>query len=89
MKITIQVLIEGADALPLTVPIQTIDRPHERIGDRVRSRVTTRCDSVAPTVLYSKYGIGMYLSAVGIADGPVQRPDTALLLSVTCSSPDT
>jgi hypothetical protein len=33
MKITIQVLIEGADALPLTVPIQTIDRPRERIED--------------------------------------------------------
>ena len=33
MKITIQVLIEGADALPLTVPIHTIDRLCERIED--------------------------------------------------------
>jgi hypothetical protein len=33
MKITIQVLIEGADALPLTVSIHTIDRLCERIED--------------------------------------------------------
>jgi hypothetical protein len=33
MKITIQVLIEGADALPLTMPIQTIDRQSERIEE--------------------------------------------------------
>jgi hypothetical protein len=33
MKITIQVLIEGADALPLTVPIHTIDRLCERIEE--------------------------------------------------------
>ena len=33
MKFTIQVLIEDADALPLTVPIHTIDRPGERIED--------------------------------------------------------
>jgi hypothetical protein len=30
MRITIQVFIQGADALALTVPIQTIDRPAER-----------------------------------------------------------
>jgi hypothetical protein len=33
MKFTIQVLIEGADALPLTVPIQTIDRAGGRIEE--------------------------------------------------------
>lgn len=33
MKITIQVLIEGADALPLTVPTHTIDRLCERIEE--------------------------------------------------------
>src|SRR5260370_39920754 len=33
MKITIQVLIEGNDALPLTVPIHTIDRLCERIEE--------------------------------------------------------
>jgi hypothetical protein len=33
MKITIQVLIEGADALPLTVPIHTIERLCERIEE--------------------------------------------------------
>jgi hypothetical protein len=29
----IQVLIEGADVLPITVPIQTIDRPRERVEE--------------------------------------------------------
>jgi hypothetical protein len=33
MKITIQALIEGADALPLIVPIHTIDRQGERIEE--------------------------------------------------------
>jgi len=33
MKFTIQVLIEAADALPLTVPIQIIDRPCESIEE--------------------------------------------------------
>jgi hypothetical protein len=33
MKFTVQVLIEGADALPLTVPVQTIDRAGERIEE--------------------------------------------------------
>ena len=33
MKFTIQVLVEAADALPLAVPIQTIDRPCESIED--------------------------------------------------------
>jgi hypothetical protein len=33
MKITVQVLIESADALPLTLPILTIDRLCERIEE--------------------------------------------------------
>ena len=33
MKITIQVLIEGTDALPLTVPIQTIHRSCDRVEE--------------------------------------------------------
>jgi glycerol-3-phosphate dehydrogenase len=33
MKITIQVLIESADVLPLAVPIHIIDRPCERIEE--------------------------------------------------------
>jgi hypothetical protein len=33
MKFTIQVLIETAESLPLTLPIQTIDRPCESIEE--------------------------------------------------------
>ena len=33
MKFTIQVLIESPDALPLSVPIQTIERSCERVED--------------------------------------------------------
>jgi hypothetical protein len=33
MKLTIQLQLEGADVLPLTVPIETIDRCCEDIDD--------------------------------------------------------
>src|SRR5471030_1550120 len=33
MKVTIQVLIESPGVLPLNVPIQTVDRPCERVED--------------------------------------------------------
>jgi hypothetical protein len=33
MKFTIQVLIESPGAVPLSVPIQTVDRPCERVED--------------------------------------------------------
>jgi hypothetical protein len=33
MKFTIQVLIESPGALPLNVPIQTVDRPCEKVED--------------------------------------------------------
>jgi hypothetical protein len=33
MKFTMQVLIESPGALPLSVPIQTVDRPCERVED--------------------------------------------------------
>lgn len=33
MKFTIQVLIESPGAMPLSVPIQTVDRPCERVED--------------------------------------------------------
>jgi hypothetical protein len=111
MKITIQVLIEGADVLR-SPPIQTIDRPRERVEevglqtaeaksilgklqqivvhdrspttwlardrariarDRVRSRVTIRCDSAAPTVM-CRYGAPDGI-AVNARDQP--KPPTA------------
>jgi hypothetical protein len=33
MKVTIQLLIENADSLPLTIPINTLDRPCEQLED--------------------------------------------------------
>jgi hypothetical protein len=33
MRFTIQVLVEFAGAVPFSVPIQTVDRPCERVED--------------------------------------------------------
>jgi hypothetical protein len=50
MKFTIQVLIESPDALPLSVPVQTIERSCEHVEDvGLRGRINgwegTFCDN--------------------------------------------
>ena len=60
MKFTIQVLIESPNALPLSVPIQTIERSRERVEDvglrliELRSPPWFRCACEEPsTATYS------------------------------------
>jgi hypothetical protein len=67
---TIQVLIEGADALALTVPIQTIDRPGERIEEVGLQTVEAKSILGGAQQAVVRHQLAEYLA---IPDAPIQK----------------